>query len=177
MLIAASSHKRSIVGAVGTAFATPTNPATGTLEICKAASGEPFAGTFGFKVQGLSEVVEVSVGYCSLPIKLRPGSVTVTEVERPGYSVEGIATFPANRLQESNLGARTARVAIVAGDANQTMLTFTNKVIPKGYLEVCKANPTTMTSSRGTAASPSGSPAASLRRCRSGWAPAACRSS
>jgi hypothetical protein len=131
----------SIVGAVGTAFATPTNSATGTLEICKAASGDSFAGTFGFKVQGLSEVVEVQVGLCSLPIKLRPGTVTVTEVERPGYSVEGIATVPANRLQEKNLGAGTAKVAIVAGDANQTMLTFTNKVIPKGYLEVCKAKP------------------------------------
>lgn len=132
----------SVVGAVGTAAATPT-PSTGVLEICKAAAGDvAFSGTFGFKVQGLDGIVQVPVGYCSLPIKLRPGTVTVTEVQRPGYSVDSIAATPNGRLLESNLGAGTARVQIVAGgEANQTMLTFTNKVIPKGYLEVCKAKP------------------------------------
>jgi hypothetical protein len=137
----------SVVGAVGAASATPTTkpkPSRGVLEICKAAAGEEqFSGTFGFKVQGVDGVVQVPVGYCSLPIKLSPGPVTVTEVQRPGYSVASItAVGPANdnRLLGSDLGAGTATVQIVAGGAaNQTMLTFTNKVIPKGYLEVCKA--------------------------------------
>jgi hypothetical protein len=135
----------SVVGAVGTASAMPRppKPSKGVLEICKAAAGEErFSGTFGFKVQGVDGVVQVPVGYCSLPIKLSPGTVTVTEVERPGYSVHSIAAKPDNRLLGSDPGAGTATVQIVAGGAaNQTMLTFTNKVIPKGYLEVCKAKP------------------------------------
>jgi hypothetical protein len=134
----------SVVGAAGTASAVPRpNPSKGVLEICKAAAGdERFSGAFGFKVQGVDGVVQVPVGYCSLPIKLSPGTVTVTEVERPGYSVHSIAAKPDGRLVDSNPGARTATVQIAAGGAaNQTMLTFTNKVIPKGYLEVCKAKP------------------------------------
>ena len=102
-----------------------------------------FSGTFGFKVQGVDGVIQVPVGYCSLPIKLNPGPVTVTEVQRPGYSVASIAAVGPtndNRLLNSDPVAGTATVQILAGGAaNQTMLTFTNKVIPKGYLEVCKA--------------------------------------
>jgi hypothetical protein len=102
-----------------------------------------FSGSFGFKVQGVDGVIQVPVGYCSLPIKLNPGTVTVTEVQRPGYSVASIAAVGPtndNRLVDSDLGTGTAKVQIFAGGAgNQTMLTFTNKVIPKGYLEVCKA--------------------------------------
>jgi hypothetical protein len=104
-----------------------------------------FSGTFGFKVQGVDGVIQVPVGYCSLPIKLNPGPVTVTEVQRPGYSVASItAVGPANdnRLLGSDLGTGTATVQILAGGAaNQTIVTFTNKVIPKGYLEICKAKP------------------------------------
>ena len=134
----------SVVGAVGNASAMPKpKPSKGVLEICKAAAGnERFSGNFGFKVQGVDGVVHVPVGYCSLPIKLSPGTVTVTEVERPGYSVHSIAAKPDNRLLNWDTEAGTATVQIVAGgEAKQTMLTFTNKVIPKGYLEVCKAKP------------------------------------
>jgi hypothetical protein len=137
----------SVVGAAGTASAVPKpKPSRGVLEICKAVAGdERFSGTFGFKVQGVNGVVQVPVGYCSLPIKLSPGTVTVTEVQRPGYRVHSItAVGPANdnRLHNSDPVAGTATVGIVAGGAaNQTMLTFTNKVIPKGYLEVCKDKP------------------------------------
>ena len=75
----------SVVGAMGTASAVPSpKPSKGVLEICKAAAGnERFSGTFGFKVQGVDGVVQVPVGYCSLPIKLSPGTVTVTEVRPP----------------------------------------------------------------------------------------------
>jgi hypothetical protein len=134
----------SVVGAVGNASAMPKpTPSKGVLEICKAAAGdERFSGAFGFKVQGVDGVVQVPVGYCSLPIKLSPGTVTVTEVERPGYSVHSIAAKPEGRLLNWDTEAGTATVQIVAGgEAKQTMLTFTNKVIPKGYLEVCKAKP------------------------------------
>ena len=127
-------------------------------------------------------VIQVPVGYCSLPIKLSPGPVTVTEVQRPGYSVASIAAVgPAddNRLLSSDPGAGTATVQIVAGGAaNQTMLTFTNKVIPKGYLEVCKAKHRRNDKlSRVRQLHRQPAPAARPRRCRSGWARAACRSS
>ena len=126
----------SVVGAAGTASAAP-DP-TGVLEICKVASGRGVAGTFGFTIQGRPGVIEVPVGNCSFPITLPVGTATVTEVERAGFSVEAIAANPG-RLVESNTNERTASVQIVAGGAeNQTLLTFTNKATPKGFLEVCK---------------------------------------
>jgi hypothetical protein len=99
-------------------------------------------GSAQLTVQGRPGVIEVRVGCCSLPIPLPVGPATVTEVERPGFSVEGIATFPTTRLVHCDKTARRAVVSIVAGgEANQTMLTFTNKVTPKGFLEVFKAKP------------------------------------
>jgi hypothetical protein len=128
----------SVVGAVGTASAAP-DP-TGTLEICKVASGRGVTGTFGFTIQGRQGTIEVPVGGCSLPITLPTGAANVTEVARPGFSVAAIAAAPSGRLVQSSTAARTARVAIVAGGvSNQTILTFTNKATPKGWLEVCKA--------------------------------------
>jgi hypothetical protein len=144
----------SVAGAVGTASATPepkTRPepghghGKGVLEICKAVAGNDMfsgTGTVGFKVQGVDGVIQVDVGYCSMPIKLNPGPVTVTEIQRPGYSVDSVtAVGPTgdNRLLGLNPGKDTATVRIdTGGVANQTMVTFTNKVIPKGYLEICK---------------------------------------
>jgi hypothetical protein len=130
----------SVVGAVGTASAAP-DP-TGTLEICKVASGQGVTGTFGFRVAGRDGTIEVPVGGCSLPITVPVGTATVTEVARPGFSVDSIATFPSGRLVSSDMAARTARVSIVAGGvSNQTIVTFANKTTPKGFLEVCKAKP------------------------------------
>ena len=101
----------SIVGAVGTAFATPTSPATGTLEICKAASGESFAGTFGFRVQGLPEVVEVSVGTAASDQAAAGRSRD--EVERPGTAWRG-SPRSANGSRSRTWGL-APEVAIVAG--------------------------------------------------------------
>jgi hypothetical protein len=130
----------SVVGAVGTASAAP-DP-TGTLEICKVASGQGVTGTFGFQVAGRDGTIEVPVGGCSLPIAVPVGTATVTEVARPGFSVDSIATFPFGRLVSSDTAARSARVSIVAGGvSNQTIVTFANKATPKGFLEVCKAKP------------------------------------
>jgi hypothetical protein len=130
----------SVVGAVGTASAAP-DP-TGTLEICKVASGQGVTGTFNFTIQGRPGTVEVPVGGCSMAITLPVGTATVTEVARPGFSVEAIATDPAGRLVQKDPAARTARVSIVAGGvSNQTIVTFSNKTTPKGFLEVCKDKP------------------------------------
>jgi hypothetical protein len=131
----------SVVGGIG---ATAANAAdsTGTLEICKAASGSGVSGTFGFTVAGRSGTIEVPVGGCSFPITLPAGTATVTEVERAGFTVSAIDADPSGRLVESSRTARTAKVTIVAGDvSNQTILTFTNKVTPKGFIEVCKSKP------------------------------------
>ena len=131
----------SVIGAAGTASAAP-DP-TGTLEICKVASGQGVTGTFGFTVAGRAGTIEVPVGGCSLPITLPVGTATVTEVARAGFSVDSISAFPSGRLVQSDTAARTARVSIVAGGlSNQTIVTFANKATPKGFLEVCKAKPT-----------------------------------
>jgi hypothetical protein len=127
----------SVVGAAGTASAAP-DPATGSLEICKVASGPAVAGTFGFRVQGQPGIVEVEVGTCSFPITVPVGQTTVTEVARPGFSVDTITATPG-RLVQSNPAQGTARVSIVPGDeSNQTIVTFANKATPKGFLEICK---------------------------------------
>jgi hypothetical protein len=140
-LLTALVTSLAVAGTFGTASAAP-QPTKGILEICKAASGPGVGGFFGFKVQGRPGVIEVPVGYCSHPIELNPGQVTVTEVGRPGFSVEAIATVPVGRLVRGDRNARSALVRVEAGGVrNQTMVTFTNKAKPKGFLEVCKDKP------------------------------------
>jgi hypothetical protein len=130
----------SVVGAFGTAQAA--DPQTGTLEICKLAAGKGVAGSFDFAVEGRPGTIEVPVGGCSFPITLPTGTATVTEVARPGFTVGAVAAVPTNRLVQSDLAARSAKVTIVAGGVeNQTILTFINKATPKGWLEVCKVKP------------------------------------
>jgi hypothetical protein len=131
----------SVVGVFGTAYAA-ADPQTGTLEICKLAAGKGVAGSFAFTVQGRPGTIEVPVGGCSLPVTLPVGQATVTEVARPGFTVGAIDAIPSTRLAQADLPGRTAKVAIVAGGVeNQTIVTFTNKATPKGWLEVCKAKP------------------------------------
>jgi hypothetical protein len=131
----------TVVGVFGTAYAAAADPQTGTLEICKLAAGKGVAGSFAFSVEGRPGTIEVPVGGCSLPT-LPAGTATVTEVARPGFTVGAIEAIPSGRLVQSDLTARTAKVAIVAGGVeNQTILTFTNKATPKGWLEVCKDKP------------------------------------
>jgi len=130
----------SAVATFGTAAAA--DPQTGTLEICKLASGKGVAGSFAFTVEGRPGTIEVPVGGCSLPVTLPTGQATVTEVGRPGFTVGAIQAIPSDRLVQSDLTGRTAKVQIVAGGVeNQTIVTFTNKATPKGFLEVCKAKP------------------------------------
>ena len=139
----------SVVGVVGSAYATTTtDPArTGVLEICKVGSGQGVTGTFGFTVQATgvqSQRVEVPVNGCSFAMPLPVGTATVTEQARPGYSLAGIVVDPAERRVSQDPGADPAsvKVSIVRGDiSNQTMVTFTNKVTPKGFLKLCKEKP------------------------------------
>ncbi len=127
-----------LVGAVGSpAVATGT---TGTIEICKTSAGPGVSGSFEFTVSGLAgQTFTVPVGQCSQPITVTAGQVTVTESPREGFQVAGVSSLPTGTLVSSDLAARTATLSVTAGDvSNQTIVTFSNKVVEKGYLEVCK---------------------------------------
>jgi len=120
------------------ASATGTSP-TGYLEVCKTAAGAGVTGNFEFTISGVTGTVTVPVGLCSMPIQVTAGQVTVTEVQRTGFTLADITAQPADRLVSKNVANRAAVVNVVAGStANQTIVTFTNKVTPKGFLEVCK---------------------------------------
>jgi hypothetical protein len=120
---------------VAYAVTTPT----GFVKICKAASGPGVTGSFQFKVQGVATPVAVPVGGCSKSIKVASGRVTVTEVEQVDFDVVAVGTDPVGRVVSANLAARKATVKVPAGSVkSQTVVTFTNKLVPKGFVQVCK---------------------------------------
>jgi hypothetical protein len=126
-------------GLVATPAAQATGTTTGFLEICKTASGSGVTGSFEFTVSGVTGTVTVPVNACSQPIQVTAGQVVVTETARAGFVLADVTTTPADRLVSKDLAARKATVTVVAGGlGTQTIATFTNKVTPKGFLEVCK---------------------------------------
>ena len=123
------------------AHATGTPP-KGYLEVCKKASGSGVSGDFSFTISGVQGSISVPVNGCSNPINVPAGQVVITETARAGFVVADITTAPAANLVSKDLAARTATVTVVAGGiGNQTIATFTNRVTPKGFLEVCKRAP------------------------------------
>jgi len=129
------------LGLVGGVCASPAaaTATTGVLEICKTATGPGVSGTFDFTVSGHTGTITVPVGQCSAPITVTAGQVTVTEAARAGFQLASVASLPAGTLVSSDLAARAATVNVAVGDvANQTIVTFSNKAVEKGYLEVCK---------------------------------------
>ncbi len=67
------------------------------------------------------------------------GQITVTEIEQVDFDVVAITTKPTGRVASSNLAARTAKIKVPAGSVtSQTVVTFTNKLVPKGFVQVCK---------------------------------------
>jgi hypothetical protein len=139
---------KAIVGATvlaaGLTTGTPvyaTGTTTGVLEICKTATGSGVTGSFDFTVTGVTGTTSVPVGGCSLPITVAAGDIVVTEVARSGFTVADITASPADRLVSRDLSARTAKVTVPKGTvANQTIVTFSNKVEPpkNGTVKVCK---------------------------------------
>ena len=76
---------------------------------------------------------------CSASIKVSAGQITVTEIEQVDFDVVAITTKPTGRVASSNLAARTAKIKVPAGSVtSQTVVTFTNKLVPKGFVQVCK---------------------------------------
>ncbi len=128
-----------IVGVVVVQTAHAVTAPTGFVKLCKAASGSGVTRGFQFKIQGVTNPVTVAVNGCSQPIKVAAGQITVTEVEQVDFDVVTIATNPVGRLVSKNLAARTAKVKVPAGSVqSQTVVTFTNKLVPKGFVQVCK---------------------------------------
>lgn len=114
---------------------------TGYLEVCKAASGSGVTGTFEFTVAGVQTKVTAPVGQCSTPVKVKAGSVLITETARAGFAVEDITAIPAANLTAKNTAAGTATVTVAPGNVGrQTVVTFKNKATPppKGHVKVCK---------------------------------------
>ena len=96
-------------------------------------------GTFRFDISGQTTPVDVSVGYCSLPVQLPAGKVTVTEEATAGTAVSAINVIPSTRKVSTDLAARTATVMIVAGDSrSETVVSFRNRPVPQGALNICK---------------------------------------
>ncbi len=113
----------------------------GYLEVCKQFRGnrapeKPYV----FDVAG--KQVSVPAGACSPPILVKAGTQTITEHARPGSVLAACSAQPVPAaLLSCNLGSRTAKVNVKAGDVSQeTIVTFVNRrpSPPLGTLEVCK---------------------------------------
>jgi hypothetical protein len=128
----------AVLGPLSSAASAATS--SGTIEICKTAVGPGVSGSFQFTVSALAgQAFTVPVGQCSQPITVTAGQVTVTESARDAYMVADVTAQPAGTLVSKNTAAGSATVRVEAGGvANQTIVTFVNKVVEKGFLEVCK---------------------------------------
>lgn len=120
------------VGTVGNqTIVTFTNkakpPATGTVKVCKIAGPGVAAGEqFSFTVGSIQTTAKA--GFCSLPISLPVGNVTVKEQLPTGYAVSLITVTGAGSLVSSDLAAASAVVTVAVG---VTEVTVTNKKPPK----------------------------------------------
>ena len=127
----------------------------GSLQVCKAiADGTTgLSPYFGFSVAGTTVIAPT--GSCAPPIGgLTPGPVTVVELggassptattfTSTGFVVTSIRVERATGVVTSgvtrNLGTRTVTVPVLAGgQANLTIVTFTNQVAITGVIEICK---------------------------------------
>ena len=136
-LVAGTALAAGVIGVQVVAHAAI--PQTGYLKICKAAAGPGVTGSFQFTVSGVKSVVTVPVGGCSASIVAPQGQVTVTEIAQVGIAVADVTASPVGRLVSKAPSARKAVVKVPAGSvASQTVVTFTNKAVPTGVVQVCK---------------------------------------
>jgi hypothetical protein len=107
-------------------------PHTGYLEICKKAeatvAAPPVTGNFTFTVSpGNIGPITVPVGYCSPPIEMTAGTVTIKETPRSGAHMVSCSAYPSSRQGSCNPKAWTSTVTVPAGGlATQTIATITN---------------------------------------------------
>jgi hypothetical protein len=102
----------------------------GYLEICKqsAPGAVPLTGNFTFTVNpGNIGPIVVPVGFCSPPIEVPAGTLTIKETPRPGTKMVSCAAIPASRQGPCNLTAGTSTVTVPAGViSTQTIATITD---------------------------------------------------
>lgn len=102
----------------------------GYLEICKQglAGAAPMTGNFAFTIPGVMGTTVIPVGYCSPPIEVPAGPVTITETPMPGIQLASCTAFPASIGPCQVTGPWTVKVNVVAGPiSTQTIATITNK--------------------------------------------------
>jgi hypothetical protein len=111
-----------------------TPPTKGRVKVCKQAGPGVDAGQeFGFTVG--TAAVTAKAGFCSTPVDVAAGEVTVTENATAGIGVTAIASAPAGTLVSSDLAARTARIKVVGGQVTEVTYTNAKKT---GQVKVCK---------------------------------------
>jgi hypothetical protein len=121
--------------------ASASDPATGTLEICKASVAGTLAvsGPFTFTISPGAITRTVNVGQCSGAITVPAGTVTVTET-LPVYAsvVSVVQTRPTGPTPLTVTGGSTVSVTVAPGGPDtESLITYTNQLVT-GSIEVCK---------------------------------------
>jgi hypothetical protein len=124
----------------------PTPPSgTGFIEVCKN-FGNPdpdVSGPFQFTITdslGINYPATVNAGFCSPAIQINAGIATVTETQRPGFTLVDVQTNPSDRLLDANLINRTATVEVpTSSSSNDETQVFFQNAANRGQLKVCKA--------------------------------------
>jgi Ice-binding-like len=124
-------------------FTDSATATTGVLQICKVSGSGIVEGTiYSFTVANTQITARAGPGpggFCSRPLNLAAGPVTVTETLPVGVQLTSITTTPSDLLVSSDLPAGQATVTINAG--GWTIVTFQNArtpVSPTGFLQICK---------------------------------------
>ena len=143
-LVAGTATVTVVAGAQTIAtFTDSIAPVTGLIRICKVAGSLVADGTiFSFSVAGTPVTVHAGPapgGFCSTPLGVPAGPVSVTETLPVGYLLTAVSALPSESLVSSNLSTGQATVTVAAG--GQTVVTFENArlpVPPTGFLQICK---------------------------------------
>ncbi|MGA3162014.1 MAG: hypothetical protein ABSC77_12430 [Terracidiphilus sp.] len=101
----------------------------GYLEICKQgiAGAAPMTGDFTFTVPGVPGPITVPVGYCSPPIEVPAGTLTIKETPKPGTHMVSCSAYPTGRQGPCNPAAWTSTVTVPSGVlSTQTIATITD---------------------------------------------------
>jgi endonuclease YncB( thermonuclease family) len=126
--------------------------AKGTLKVCKVAgkgiapygTGTPPASTsYTFRVNGGPPFTVPAGpgpdGYCYVAGSFDPGQVvTVEELLSVGSGVADITVDPSPRLVTGSKDLTGQKVKVTIGANDVTHVTFTDKKVPTGFIEICK---------------------------------------